>query len=196
MPVSFSLLHVHFEETLILINELTASWIYPDFLFFHKRIHCNKLTERFHYIFHTSKHVKLQNFQISVIFTCNSKLHGWILLLECGLGTCSMCNVHVSTVTIHLCIDSTVFLISINNTVCCCIVSGTLHCCFSEQCHNLISATYKTSCKTGQGVEEMFADIAHQLVESNRSRLELQAMDKESFKVTPPDEATEPTCLC
>lgn len=67
---------------------------------------------------------------------------------------------------------------------------------FSEQCHNLISATYKTSCKTGQGVEEMFADIAHHLVESNRSRLELQAMDKESFKITPPDEATEPTCLC
>lgn len=67
---------------------------------------------------------------------------------------------------------------------------------FCEQCHNLISATYKTSCKTGQGVEDMFADIALQLVESNRSRLELQAMDKESFKITPPDEATEPTCLC
>ncbi|KAF2343995.1 Small GTPase superfamily, partial [Trinorchestia longiramus] len=25
---------------------------------------------------------------------------------------------------------------------------------FSEQCHNLISGTYKTSCKTGEGVEE------------------------------------------
>ncbi|PSN49508.1 hypothetical protein C0J52_14265 [Blattella germanica] len=65
-----------------------------------------------------------------------------------------------------------------------------------EQCHNLISATYKTSCKTGQGVEEMFGDIAQHLVESNRSRLELQAMDTESFKITPPDEATDPTCLC
>lgn len=67
---------------------------------------------------------------------------------------------------------------------------------FCEQCHNLISATYKTSCKTGQGVEDMFSDIAQHLVESNRSRLELQSMDTESFKITPPDEVTEPSCLC
>nr|CAD7441295.1 unnamed protein product [Timema bartmani] len=58
----------------------------------------------------------------------------------------------------------------------------------SEQCHNLISATYKTSCKTGEGIEEMFTDIAQHLVESNRSRLELQTMDKKSFKITPPDD--------
>lgn len=67
---------------------------------------------------------------------------------------------------------------------------------FCEQCHNLISVTYKTSCKTGEGVEEMFADIAQHLIMSNRSRMELQALDESSFKVTPPDEAADPTCLC
>ena len=39
---------------------------------------------------------------------------------------------------------------------------------FCEQCHNLVSGIYKTSCKTGEGVEEMFADIANQLGETNR----------------------------
>ena len=39
---------------------------------------------------------------------------------------------------------------------------------FSEQCHNLVSGMYKTSCKTGEGVEEMFQDIANQLADSNR----------------------------
>ena len=39
---------------------------------------------------------------------------------------------------------------------------------FCEQCHNLVSGVYKTSCKTGQGIEEMFADIAKQLAEANR----------------------------
>ena len=37
-----------------------------------------------------------------------------------------------------------------------------------EQCNNLITGVYKTSCKTGEGVEEMFADIAKQLVGTNR----------------------------
>lgn len=68
---------------------------------------------------------------------------------------------------------------------------------FSEQCHNLISAVYKTSCKTAEGVEEMFSDIARQLVESNRSRIDLKTMDAESFKVTPLEESSdEPNCLC
>lgn len=40
---------------------------------------------------------------------------------------------------------------------------------FSEQCHNLISGIYKTSCKTGEGIEEMFADIAVKLGEASRS---------------------------
>lgn len=43
----------------------------------------------------------------------------------------------------------------------------------------------------------MFADIARQLVESNRSRLDLKTIDAESFKVTPVEESTEePPCLC
>lgn len=68
--------------------------------------------------------------------------------------------------------------------------------CFSEQCHNLINTTYKTSCKTGRGVEEMFSDIALQLVESNRSRIELQTLDHNSFKITNPDPPEEPSCSC
>ncbi|RZF33184.1 hypothetical protein LSTR_LSTR004870 [Laodelphax striatellus] len=67
---------------------------------------------------------------------------------------------------------------------------------FCEQCHNLISATYKTSCKTGEGGDEMFADIAQHLVQSIRSRMELQSVDKESFKISPPEEMGEPSCLC
>lgn len=68
---------------------------------------------------------------------------------------------------------------------------------FCEQCHNLISATFKTSCKSGEGVHEMFEDIAQHLVEANRSRLELQSIhDPESFKILPPDESTDPPCLC
>ncbi|XP_019533258.3 uncharacterized protein LOC109404774 [Aedes albopictus] len=67
---------------------------------------------------------------------------------------------------------------------------------FCEQCHSLISATYKTSCKTGEGLEDMFQDIANSLVESNRSRLELQALDTHGFKIEPPEETGEPSCLC
>ena len=39
---------------------------------------------------------------------------------------------------------------------------------FSEQCRNLVSGIYKTSCKTGEGVPEMFRDIARQLADSNK----------------------------
>ncbi|XP_050082047.1 ras-related protein Rab-30 [Anopheles aquasalis] len=67
---------------------------------------------------------------------------------------------------------------------------------FCEQCHSLISATFKTSCKTGEGIEEMFRDIASTLVESNRSRLELQALESHGFKIHPPDEVNDPGCLC
>ena len=68
---------------------------------------------------------------------------------------------------------------------------------YREQCHNLISATYKTSCKTGQGVEEMFADIADHLMQSNQSRIQLQNLARESFKIDkfnddPPDDS----CTC
>ena len=39
---------------------------------------------------------------------------------------------------------------------------------FCEQCHNLVSGVYKTSCKSGDGVEDMFKDIAKQLAEANK----------------------------
>lgn len=67
---------------------------------------------------------------------------------------------------------------------------------FCEQCHNLISGTYKTSCKLGEGIEEMFTDIACHLVESNRSRLELQTMEQHGFKISPREEPTGDSCLC
>ncbi|XP_061386364.1 ras-related protein Rab-14 [Musca vetustissima] len=55
---------------------------------------------------------------------------------------------------------------------------------FCEQCHSLISATYKTSCKTGEGIEEMFQDISRILVESNRSKMDLQAsMEQHGFQI-------------
>ncbi|GJQ66998.1 hypothetical protein Trydic_g7988 [Trypoxylus dichotomus] len=67
---------------------------------------------------------------------------------------------------------------------------------FCEQCHNLISKTYKTSCKTGEGLEEMFSDIATQLVQSNRSKLELQSMETHGFKLSGNEEPMEDSCLC
>lgn len=57
-------------------------------------------------------------------------------------------------------------------------------------------ATYKTSCKTGEGIDEMFADIAYHLVQSNRSKLELQSMEKHGFKISNSEEALEDNCLC
>ncbi|KAH8302969.1 hypothetical protein KR044_012474 [Drosophila immigrans] len=54
---------------------------------------------------------------------------------------------------------------------------------FCEQCHSLISATYKTSCRSGAGIEEMFQDIARQLVTANRSKMELQALEQQSFQI-------------
>ena len=56
---------------------------------------------------------------------------------------------------------------------------------FCEQCHNLVSGIYKTSCRTGEGVEQMFQDIARQLTEVNRSKMELQNMEENSFQVEP-----------
>ncbi|KAH8408458.1 hypothetical protein KR215_005818 [Drosophila sulfurigaster] len=54
---------------------------------------------------------------------------------------------------------------------------------FCEQCHSLISATYKTSCRSGEGIEDMFQDIARQLVTANRSKMELQALEQQSFQI-------------
>ncbi|CAG9838640.1 unnamed protein product [Diabrotica balteata] len=67
----------------------------------------------------------------------------------------------------------------------------------SEQCHNLVSGIYKTSCKTGEGLEEMFTDIGSQLVSMNRSRLELQSIEQHGFKIIPYEEEPEETnCIC
>ena len=62
---------------------------------------------------------------------------------------------------------------------------------FCEQCHNLVSGVYKTSCKTGEGVEQMFTDIANQLAQTNRSRMELQSIEETSFQVAPPGQASQ-----
>lgn len=67
---------------------------------------------------------------------------------------------------------------------------------FCEQCHGLISATFKTSCKNNDGVHHMFEEIAKTLVENNRARLELQLLESaHGFKVHPPEENVE-SCAC
>lgn len=71
---------------------------------------------------------------------------------------------------------------------------------FCEQCQDLISATYKVSCKTGEGLDEMFRDVAGILVEANRSRIELKALEHQhGFKVQPPAEMVpddQDKCIC
>lgn len=67
---------------------------------------------------------------------------------------------------------------------------------FIEQCQNLISGTYKISCKTGEGINEMFADIANTLLQSNRSRLELQSLEQHGFRVEPDAEPNSNNCKC
>lgn len=67
---------------------------------------------------------------------------------------------------------------------------------FCEQCQTLISATFKISCKTGEGVEEMFQQIANTLVEANRSRIELQSLDQSGFKVQERADEEGDSCAC
>lgn len=67
---------------------------------------------------------------------------------------------------------------------------------FSEQCHGLVTGIFKTSCKTGDGIDEMFQQIANILVESNRSRMELQALEQHGFKIHTPEENVDTSCLC
>lgn len=68
---------------------------------------------------------------------------------------------------------------------------------FCEQCHSLFSGTFKVSCKTGEGIDEMFKEIASNLVESNRSRLELQSLEHQGFKIQPSQPIeTDPSCIC
>lgn len=64
-----------------------------------------------------------------------------------------------------------------------------------EQCQNLISGTYKISCKTGEGINEMFADISNILTQTNRSRLELQSLEHHGFRVDDP-EPNQSNCKC
>jgi Ras-related protein Rab-6A len=66
---------------------------------------------------------------------------------------------------------------------------------FCEQCHGLIQGVFKTSCKTNVNVAEMFNSLAQSLCESNRSRLELQTLEHQGFKVNPPEENVE-SCSC
>lgn len=68
---------------------------------------------------------------------------------------------------------------------------------FCEQCQTLITNVYRISCKTNEGIEEMFVDIAYQLLQSNRSKLELQSMEQHGFKINPSsEEIPEDNCLC
>lgn len=79
---------------------------------------------------------------------------------------------------------------------------------FCEQCHSLVTATFRTSCRTGEGVHEMFSQIAEQLANAGRSRRALQSMDQLSFQVGPSrnryslsgvrgdQEGEEDTCSC
>lgn len=68
---------------------------------------------------------------------------------------------------------------------------------FCEQCQTLISATFKTSCKTGEGIEDMFQQIANTLMEARiGSRMELQSLDQSGFKVHAPEEGAEDSCAC
>lgn len=59
---------------------------------------------------------------------------------------------------------------------------------FCEQCHGMISGTFKTACKTNSGVQEMFQCIAEILNDSNRSKIELQALEQHGFRLDTLDE--------
>jgi len=78
---------------------------------------------------------------------------------------------------------------------------------FCEQCNQLVSGgVFKTSCKSGDGVEEMFKAVATHLAEANRGRMDLKAMEDEarSFRIDQAREARErersaaedPNCNC
>lgn len=68
---------------------------------------------------------------------------------------------------------------------------------FCEQCHSLIATTYRTSCKTGEGIEDMFSDIAAHLVHTNRSKIELQTIEQHGFKLNDePEEPAPDSCAC
>ena len=59
----------------------------------------------------------------------------------------------------------------------------------------MVTGTFKTSCKTGEGVQEMFAEISRQVAVSSRSRKELERLDDRSFRVEAPQTPDE-SCSC
>jgi Ras-related protein Rab-6A len=67
---------------------------------------------------------------------------------------------------------------------------------FSEQC-GIVNGIFKTSCKTGDGVAQMFDEIARVISTSSRSRHELLQLEH-SFKLnTMESEAqSEDNCMC
>lgn len=68
---------------------------------------------------------------------------------------------------------------------------------FCEQCHNMVSGVYRTSCKSGEGVDEMFEDIARNLVHGVRVRDLDEALYRDAFKVTREGGTVEDdVCMC
>jgi len=61
---------------------------------------------------------------------------------------------------------------------------------FCEQC-GIVNGIFRTSCKTGEGVPEMFNEIARVISTSSRSRHELLQLEQ-SFKLTTADYEAEP----
>lgn len=59
----------------------------------------------------------------------------------------------------------------------------------------MVTGVFKTSCRTGEGVYEMFTEIARQVAVSSRSRKELERLDDRSFKVVAP-EVEQDSCSC
>jgi small GTP-binding protein len=69
---------------------------------------------------------------------------------------------------------------------------------FCEETSDCIAGYFKTSCKTGEGLEEMFTTIASSLSTHVKSRHDLLHLDETSFQVTqPPEESSlQDDCLC
>lgn len=86
---------------------------------------------------------------------------------------------------------------SVRNEICKIINILTTFLYYSEQC-GIVSGIFKTSCKTGEGVSEMFREIAKVISTSSRSRQELFQLEQ-SFKLTTADidAADQPeNCAC
>ena len=69
---------------------------------------------------------------------------------------------------------------------------------YSEETSDCIVGYFKTSCKTGEGIEEMFNTVATSLSTQVKSRHDLMHLDEASFQVTPATEeaSVEDDCVC